>query len=119
MLDASFHSGRAILPRERALLAALLDLSQEALDAWLSGSVVIDMDDGGMGSIQFVRESRPERSLGACIAQAEFIDSDGVLVNIVVNLDHLGDLYELDFWKVDFSQLLSYPVPSQLIAHAP
>jgi len=39
---------------------------------------------------------------------------DGVPVSIVLNTDSTGSLYEVDFWKVDFSPLLRYPRPSDL-----
>jgi len=65
-----------------------------------------------MGSIRFVQ---PEsRSFGKALVEAQYVDSDGVLVNIAVNTDNNGDLFEVDFWKVDFSPLRRYPKPSDL-----
>ena len=60
------------------------------------------MIDGGIGSIRFVG-SGPERHLGEVIAEAEYTDDDGVVVSIALNTDTNGRLYEVDFWKVDFS----------------
>ena len=66
-----------------------------------------------MGSIRFVQ---PEpRSFGKALVEAQYVDSDGVLVSIAVNADNSGDLFEVDFWKVDFSPLKRYPKPSDLV----
>jgi hypothetical protein len=79
----------------------------------LMGSRVADMHDGGMGSIRFVQpEPQP---FGKELAEAQYVDSDGVLVSIALNTDIMGRLFELDFWKVDFSPLRRYPEPSDLV----
>ncbi|MBK6296439.1 MAG: hypothetical protein IPF55_21165 [Rhodoferax sp.] len=36
-------------------------------------------------------------------------------MSIVVNVDKRGNLFELDFWKVDFSPLCQYPTPDRLV----
>lgn len=38
-----------------------------------------------MGSFEFAGDER--RSLGRCLAEAEYIDSDGIPVSIVLNAD--------------------------------
>ena len=73
------------------------------------------MDDGQMGSIRFITTTpSDERCFGGAVAEAEYLDADGIRVNIAVNVDDAGDLYEIDFWKVDFSPLVRYPEPSDL-----
>jgi hypothetical protein len=72
------------------------------------------MQDGGMGSIRFVAPRQQKRRFGKSVAQAEYVDDDGVPVTIAFNLDEKGEPYELDFWKVDFSTLQSHPEPSEL-----
>lgn len=71
------------------------------------------MQDGGVGSIRFVGSQPP---MGKEVAEAQYLDSDGVLVSIVINTDRNGQLFEVDFWKVDFSPLRRYPRPSDLSA---
>jgi len=80
----------------------------------LALKAVEDMADGGMGTIRFINARDESGSYGATIAEAEYLDSDGVLVSIALNVDAHGDLLELDFWKVDFSPLRQYPKPEQL-----
>jgi hypothetical protein len=107
--------GRPLREEERELIRSLLSrVSASAiLEDILATSCVTDMDDGGMGSIRFV-QSEP-RTFGKRLAEAEYVDSDGVLVSIALNADSKGQLFELDFWKVDFSRLRRYPTPSELV----
>jgi hypothetical protein len=72
------------------------------------------MTDGGMGSVRFLASTGEKRSIGKIIAEAEYFDEDGILVSIVINADQQGNLYEIDFWKVDFSPLCKYPKPKDL-----
>jgi hypothetical protein len=75
-------------------------------------SRVEDMHDGGMGSVRFLTG---DQAMGAKpLAEAEYVDDDGVLVSIVINADVNGRLREIDFWKVDFSPLKRYPTPADL-----
>jgi len=82
------------------------------LESVLTTSRVVDMQDGGMGSVRFLG-SEP-RSFDRTLVEAKYVDSDGVLVSIAVNADNHGQLFELDFWKVDFSPLKRYPKPSDV-----
>ena len=106
---------RKLRDNERDLIAAMLKGKPHAvmMDT-LSACNVEDMQDGGMGSIRFMNESGAERRLGEAIAEADYIDEDGVLVSIVLNTDTSGRLYEVDFWKVDFSPPRRYPSSSDL-----
>ncbi len=72
----------------------------------------MDMRDGNMGSICFAGDER--RIFGKALAEAHYTDEDGVCVSIAINTDDKGDLFEVDFWKVDFSPLKRYPKPSDL-----
>ncbi|CAB5703250.1 Uncharacterised protein [Delftia tsuruhatensis] len=65
------------------------------------------MSDGGMGSIKFIGSEN--NVFGENLAEASYIDEDGVQVIITVYGDKAGGLYEVDFWKADFSPLKKYP----------
>lgn len=65
------------------------------------------MNDGGMGSIRFV--GAENRRFGSTPVEAHFHDEDGTPVIATVIVDQRGELYELDVWKVDFSQLKRIP----------
>ncbi|MGB2638232.1 MAG: hypothetical protein WAN32_04730 [Candidatus Acidiferrum sp.] len=66
-----------------------------------------------MGSIRFVQPDT--RAFGKALAEAQYVDSDGIPVSITINVDQNGQLFEVDFWKVDFSPLKRYPKPSELV----
>ncbi len=65
-----------------------------------------------MGSIRFVYpDAQP---MAEAVSEAQYEDVDGVQVSINLNIDKDGRLFELDFWKVDFSPLKRYPQPGDL-----
>ncbi|MBV8619170.1 MAG: hypothetical protein JOY84_09935 [Curvibacter sp.] len=115
MSAESFHQNRSqersLRDEEKGLLGALLSNrpdSHRFAEEILIGKV-IDMSDGGMGSVKFVVPAG--RSWGMTLVEADYLDEDGVLVSIAVNADDLGGLYEVDFWKADFSPLKKFPRP--------
>ena len=107
--------GRPLRQEERELVGALLKGHHaiKSLSCELDVARVKDMDDGGMGSVRFVRGNDTPR-FGRTLAEARYTDADGKLVSIAMNCDHLGNIFEMDFWKVDFSPLKRYPVPSEV-----
>jgi hypothetical protein len=102
------QTGRKLRPAERAVITALAS----SVTAGLDDALVVEMRDGGMGSIRFLNGSDRRRSHS--IAEAEYVDDDGVSVNIELNVDERDELFELDLWKVDFSPLRRYPNPEDL-----
>ncbi|WP_010521251.1 DUF6984 family protein [Aquimarina agarivorans] len=74
--------------------------------------IVRDLNDGGMGSISFDLKNCQARKRQ--IISAEYIDKNGVLVDIELTCDNNEKLFELDFWKVDFSPLIIYPTYKNL-----
>lgn len=106
--DAS--NGRALRPEEVALLSRILGSERANC---LSDATVVDMNDGGMGSVRFAPFGDARR-YGSTLADAQFTDADGIPVSVTVNVDQHGQLLELDLWKVDFSPLLRYPGPAEV-----
>ena len=58
--------------------------------------LVEEMDDGGMGSLTFVRNDKTDQRIGHMIAEVSLFDKDEVPVSFAIILDSDGDLYELD-----------------------
>lgn len=110
-LHQSHNQARSLRDAEKALLTALLSTHPDfhRFVEEIATAKVNDMSDGGMGSVEFIAPG--ERSLGATLVEADYVDSDGVPVSIAVSADDKGGLYELDFWKTDFSPLNQYPQP--------
>lgn len=115
-LSNSLLPTRNLRVEERELIRYLLAGTDKtaALEGLLASARVTDMNDGGMGGIRFVAPD--PRSFGKTLAEAQYLDSDGVLVSIVLNADLNSQLFELDFWKVDFSKLRRYPRPCDIFA---
>ena len=103
------NKSRPLRAEELEILTGLLQVRCESLVNQLKDARVQEMDDGQMGGVKFEKKSKQIRKLGKKCAEAKYIDTDGIEVNIVINLDTDGDLYEVDFWKVDFSPLCKYP----------
>ena len=72
---------------------------------------VRDLHDGDMGSIQLLSEITEQPRQAECIAEADYMDFDGIPVSIAINVDQHRKLFELDIWTVDFSPLQTYPTP--------
>jgi hypothetical protein len=102
-------NNRVLRQEERAVIEALLNNWRilGSFTKFLDQARVTDMQDGGMGSIRF--EPYASRRYGKTLAEAQYTDVDGVLVSITLNADEYGNLFEMDFWKVDFSPLSCYP----------
>lgn len=72
------------------------------------------MSDGEMGSLLFENLDEVDRRLGETVAEGYFEDSDGTLVSVTLNLDQQGKPFELDVWKVDFSNLQRWPLKGDI-----
>lgn len=99
---------------EGDLLAALVDMLPQAgeLRSQMAGALVQEMADGRMGSLRFVGPDDHRKAHKVIAARA--LDSDGVPLEMSLNLDQYGNLFELDIWKVDFTPLHHLPEPSQV-----
>ncbi|WP_441295273.1 DUF6984 family protein [Massilia soli] len=108
MSDQDQEALRPLRPEEHSLIHALLGhvSGGDQLLRQLEHAQVRDMNDGGMGSLEFAGGRRP---LGRHLVEAEYVDYDGVLVRIALSSDQSGRLYELDMWKVDFAPLQEFP----------
>ena len=102
---------RLLHPEEAILITGMLRTSPKGneLLPLIPGYLVEEMRDGNMGSLKFVTTESRHRRFGEKIAEAEFVDEDGVLVSATITVDDRGHLFELDLWKVDFSALKRYP----------
>ena len=107
---------RPLRADERELVQALLSgvFSESEIEHRLPHPMVQDLSDDGMGSIRFANPMSANRRFGREADTADYVDHDGVLVSITLNLDQEDDLFEVDFWKVNFSPLVRYPTPQDL-----
>jgi hypothetical protein len=110
-LHQSNKHARFLRDDEKALLTAMLlaHPNWHLYQREIASRKVSEMSDGGMGSVKFIAPDA--RSLGVTLVEGDYLDIDGVPVSIVINADDHGSLYEVDFWKTDFSPLKQYPRP--------
>lgn len=97
---------------ELKLIEVLISLSARAFpENWNAELHVMDMKDGGMGSLLLFPKDFKEkdRQFGEQVSDYRFLDEDGVEVIASLNVDQNGNLFELDMWKTDFSKLLRWP----------
>lgn len=103
------NNQRLLKPTELNLISILLGLCQlpYKLDLPLSETPVIDLvDDGGMGSFEFVCGSSDDRRFGEPLIQAETYDTDGRKIMLELSVDMQGYLYQLDSWTADWGPLV-------------
>ncbi len=106
---------RPLRKEESDVLAALLGMVPDRRTPPYEGELfAVNLNDGGMGSVRLTDRLDRPRKMGRELVTAHYIDADGVPVIISVNLDEDGQLFEIDFWKVDFSPLERYPTPEQI-----
>ena len=103
---------RDLRKQEKDLINKLLILSGSALPI---PQTAIELDDGGMGTIRFHVDKRIDGRYGRDVIQVLYIDSDNVTVVITLTEDNNGDLFELEFWKTDFTPLKKYPAPEDIV----
>ena len=69
------------------------------------------MEDGGMGSFTITVPDFPSagRKFGREVSHIEFLDKDGIPVDVTLNTDKQNRPFEVDIWKIDFSPLIELP----------
>lgn len=104
---------RVLSQKETKLIEYLIRKAKLKIDPnWKVNIVAGEMSDGRMGSLKLFPENTQngERDyIPQSVSECEFYDVDGVQVIASLFLDIHGNLYELDIWKVDFSELISLP----------
>jgi hypothetical protein len=103
---------RTIRENERALVIFLLNHLELKLEDYPINEQVIEYEDGIMGSITF--GNGDSSAYAGDLIQVQYIDSDKIPVVITLTIDNKDQLLDLDFWKEDFSKLITYPKPEDL-----
>ncbi len=104
---------RQIREEERVLILALLQKLNLNPVEYPIATEVDDYEGGIMGSIGLGDASVAD--FGGDLIQAVYTDSDGIEIVISLTKDVNNQLLDLDFWKQDFSKLITYPKPENLV----
>lgn len=87
----------------------MLDAASLSAD-YLDRVNVVELGDKGMGGLRFIHRDTPHDTQRCRdVARMRFDDVDGVEVQLVLDVDRDGMLYELDIWKVDNSPVIEWP----------
>jgi hypothetical protein len=107
---------RRLTEQEKAVVVAMVrgSSAEREILSMVDETIVQEMEDGGMGSLRFVRLTQSQPRFGRQLREASYRDDDGVSVSITVNLDQDGFLFELDVFKADSSPLRRFPRVSEL-----
>ncbi|MDZ4756531.1 MAG: hypothetical protein SGJ10_00145 [Bacteroidota bacterium] len=104
---------RNIRDEEKNLIVYLLYTLELSITDYPINEYVEEYGEPGMGSIGMAANEASEYD--GDLAQAEYIDSDNTPVIITLTKDKNNRLLDLDFWKLDFSKLITYPKPENII----
>jgi predicted peptidase len=101
-----FPNMRKFLDCEQRLISLLLSKCEVEFNQNinLSDVYVIDLSDGGMGSLEFLH-GRENRDFGAAILDAVAYDIDHRKIFIQLSIDTKGNLYQLDAFTEDYLPL--------------
>jgi hypothetical protein len=75
--------------------------------------IVEEYEGSHMGSINLNNPNNDQYD--GDLIQAEYTDSDKIPVVLSLTKDKNNQLLDLDFWKSDFSRLVQYPKPKDLM----
>jgi hypothetical protein len=104
---------RPIREEEKQIIQFLL-AKLNTNEAEYSISIIVEEYEGShMGSINL---NNPNTELyDSDLIQAEYTDADKIPVVLSLTKDKNNQLLDLDFWKSDFSKLVKYPKPEELM----
>lgn len=105
---------RQIRENERILIAFLIYQLGSSEQEYPINNLVYEYEGGKMGSISLGED---EAVYEGDLIQVDYVDVDEVPVVITLTKDTNNQLLDLDFWKTDFSKLIQYPKPENLIFH--
>lgn len=98
--------------KEHKLIKELIFLSEkDYLYSQLENLMVAELEDGKMGSLSLMPKgikNKGNKQIEIC-SEKIFKDVDDVTVIASLYIDEIGNLYELDIWKVDYTPLISLP----------
>lgn len=110
ILEEYMESIRTPTHEELNIIGFLTVKANYNMANWADGLMVRDIP-GGMGSIELLYNNidNYSRKFGKQISEICFKDIDDIDVIVSLYVDENNLLYELDVWKVNFSNLIQFP----------
>ncbi len=103
---------RKIRQNEIELILYLLNYLNLRPEDYLFNEDVDEYEGGKMGSISLGGDVS---AYAGDLIQVKYIDTDNIPVVITLTKDDKDQLLDLDFWKEDFSKLVTYPTIDSII----
>ena len=105
---------RKIRENERVLIEFMLEKIGFTTQDYPISEDVFEYEGGKMGSISLGIDNNPD-DYESDLLQVEYTDTDNVIVLITLTKNNENQLLDLDFWKEDFSKLITYPIPDKVV----
>jgi hypothetical protein len=105
---------RKIRQNEQVLIEFMLEKIGFNTQDYPISEDVFEYEGGKMGSISLGIDNNPDDYDGDLI-QVQYADTDGITVIITLTKNNKNQLLDLDFWKEDFSKLITYPTPDKVV----
>ncbi|WP_018344354.1 DUF6984 family protein [Cytophaga aurantiaca] len=104
---------RTIREEEKEIVKFLLVKINSNEAEYPISDTVEEYEGSHMGSINLNNPNTDQYD--SDLIQAEYTDADKIPVVLSLTKDKNGKLLDLDFWKSDFSALVKYPKPEELM----
>ena len=104
---------RPIREEEKTIIRFLLAKINSTEVEYSIADVVEEYEGSHMGSINLNNPNSDQYD--SDLIQAEYTDADKIPVVLSLTKDKNNQLLDLDFWKSDFSRLVQYPKPEDLM----
>jgi hypothetical protein len=105
---------RKIRQNEQVLIEFMLGKVGLSIQDYPIAEDVFEYEGGKMGSISLGINNNPD-DYNDDLIQVEYADTDGITVIITLTKNNKNQLLDLDFWKEDFSKLITYPTPDKVV----
>lgn len=81
---------------------------------WYETAMIQPLNDGGMGSFLIFKDTSAiqyKRKFGKQIGEYQFVDEDGIVVIVSLNVDQADNLFEVDIWKTNYNPVIRVKIP--------
>ena len=102
---------RLLTALEKEIILKIFEVNQIYCKYNLNDLCVEEMNDGGMGSVEFVSNDLSKtRRYGSVLGEVKLIDADGMEAFAAIIFDQYGNIFQLDIFKGDSSPAIDFKI---------
>ena len=102
---------RLLTALEKEIILKIFEVNNIACKYNLNDFFVEEMNDGGMGSVEFISDDLSKnRHYGSVLGEVKLLDADGMEAFASIIFDQYGDIFQLDIFKGDSSQAIDFKI---------